>query len=101
MLSCLVCVEAKHGSNVVIEGAQNVGGYFQTLGVTATDDSELRQIVRDFLYADLQSELVEISEQWPPDFEGADQDIADVVGAVNRVGIWYASGRAWFSADEE
>lgn len=99
MLTLLVSVEAKPGKNVVVDPDHELEGYYQTLGVTARSEEELRMLVQEFLTSDLGSALVEISERWSPDFDGSDADLRDEVADLNEVGIWYSSGRAWFSRD--
>lgn len=101
MLKVLVCVEAKQGAHV--KSNKPLEGYFQTLGVAAKDNRELVAIVRQFIYDDLESELIDIPEIWVPDFEGDDSDIKDLCRELRKgeTGIWYHSGRAWFSDDDD
>ena len=98
MLTLFVSVEAKPGKKVAFEPDRTIEGYYQTFGVTAKSESELRDLIRDYLAADLQSHLVEICETWPPDWDGTDRDIREKFrdSASANVGIWYTSGRAWF-----
>jgi hypothetical protein len=99
MLTLFVAVEAKPGRNVVFEDAE-VEGYYQRLGVTARSEDELRRLIQNHLDADLGSSLIEISERWMPDFAGADSEVREEVGDLNKVGIWYSSGKAWFGPEE-
>lgn len=96
MLRLLVAVDAKPGREVTINGPKPVQGFTQTLGVTARSHAELDNLVRKFLQGDLNSTLIEIYEMWEPDFSGADRDIKDRAGDQNKIGVWYASGRAWY-----
>lgn len=100
MLKVLVYLEAKHGRKV--KSDKVLLGYFQTLGVTARDDRELMAIVRQFIYDDLESELIDVPEIWVPDFEVEDSDIKDVCRELREgeTGIWYHSARLWFSEDD-
>jgi hypothetical protein len=101
MLTLLVAVEARPGRQAIAEpGDPPIVGYFQTLGVTARDEAELRTLIQKHLWSDLGSELVEIAERWTPDFEGTDHDIAEVAGDALAPGIWYVSGRAFFGPEE-
>jgi hypothetical protein len=99
MLTLFISVEGKPGKDVVVDPDQPVDGYYQTLGVTARSEEELRTIVQQFLTSDLGSTLVEISERWSPDFYGSDADLKDEVGDLDKVGVWYSSGRAWFGPE--
>jgi hypothetical protein len=100
MLTFLVTVEATPGNKVVFDPHdRRILGYYQTLGVTARDEEELRRLIEDRLRSDLGSELLRVEERWEPDFAGGDHDICDVVGDWNAVGIWYASGRAFYGSD--
>jgi hypothetical protein len=98
MLRLFVAVEAKPGNeDLTFPGAE---GYYQTFGVTAHDESEIPVLLQDYPHKDLASTLVAISDRWPPDFEGADADLRDVVGDTSSRGIWYSSGRAWFGPED-
>lgn len=99
MLSVFVAIEAKHGD--ILQSNEPLAGYCQTLGVTARDHKELVQLVRDFIYKDLESTLVDIFEMWLPDFEGCDADKEDTCGDMKAVGIWFYSGRAFFGDEDE
>ena len=99
MLTLFVSVEAKPGKSAKVEMNRLVDGYYQTLDVTARDEVDLQDLIRDYLACDLQSELVEISETWPPDWGGTDRDIRDHIGDFSKISVWYASGRAWFGPD--
>ena len=99
MLTLLVSVEGKPGKGVVVDPSHQVEGYYQTLGVTAQSEEELQTLIQDFLTSDLGSTLVEISERWSPDFDGPDADLRDEVSDLDKVGIWYSSGRAWFGPE--
>ncbi len=101
MITLLVAVEARPGDDVLFDADREVGGYYQTLGVTASNEEEMRTLIRKFLKTDLQSTLVEITESWIPDLDGQDSDIADRVGDVNQIGIWYHSGHAWFEKESD
>ncbi|MGE5570779.1 MAG: hypothetical protein ACM3S5_17210 [Rhodospirillales bacterium] len=99
MLTLFLAVEAKPGENVVFEGAA-VEGYYQTFGVTARNEDQLRSLVEEYLKSDLEDTLIEISERWEPDFSGGYANVRDEVGDISKVGIWYRSGRAWFGPDD-
>ena len=101
MLTLLVTVEAKHGEKVVFDRDNRVEGYYQTLGVTASDEEELKRLVIEYLSSSLESTLVEIVERRAADFSGEDSKIEKLVGDIDSIGIWYKSGRAWFSPEEQ
>ena len=102
-LTLFVSVEAKPGDQLAFDPGdeEDFKGYFQTFGVTARNEKELLEIIKGYLDADLGSTLVEISERWEPEFEGVDADLRGDVGDLDRVGIWYRSGRAWYGPEEE
>jgi hypothetical protein len=99
MIIMLVSVEARHGKQVVFDQEQQVAGYYQTFGVTAFDENELKSLIVNYLNSDLESSLVDIVEIWTPDLIGNDREIKELVGDMNKPGIWYISGRAWFPSD--
>jgi hypothetical protein len=101
MLTLFASVEARPSKDVKLAMSRAVKGYYQTLGVTARDEVELRNLIKDYLASDLQSQLAEISETWRPDWDGSDRDLIDVLGDLGKVGVWYASGRAWFGPEAE
>ncbi|MEW5980561.1 MAG: hypothetical protein AB1898_32660 [Acidobacteriota bacterium] len=100
MLTFFVSVEAKPGEPVHFDPPRQVEGYYQTFGVTAEDEAQLLWIIEDYIKGDLGSTFVGVSERWLPDLDGADSDVKDLIGDVQKVGIWYKSGRAWFGPDE-
>jgi hypothetical protein len=100
MLTLFVSVEARPRKLTNGGSDQEVAGYFQTFGVTAIDERELLRLIEQYLAADLESELVAVSEKWLPDLDGNDRDIASQIGQMNSIGIWWSSGRAWFGPDE-
>lgn len=100
MLILFVSVEGKPGNKITFDPSHPVEGYYQTLGVTAQSEAELRTLIQDYLSSDLGSTLVTVSDYWVPDFEGKDADIKDEIGDLNNIGIWYSSGRAWFGPDD-
>lgn len=101
MLKFMVTVEAKAGSHVIFESAKPIVGYFQTLGVTARTQGELETLVREYLRKDLDGTLCEISEIWAPDFRTSEKDIRELCEDTEEIGVWYASGHAWFWDDGE
>jgi hypothetical protein len=101
MLKFLVTLEAKPGSKLTSASTKPLAGYYQTLGVTARSREELVELVRAFIRQDLDSSLLEISEMWVPEFEGRDSDIKVLCSNLDAVGIWYSSGRAWYSDDTQ
>ena len=92
---------ARPGRKVVFNSEQQVTGFYQKFGVSANDEKEILELIRKYLAKDLDSELVEVADQWSPDLFGIDRDVADQIGQMDKVGIWYSSGRAWFGLDEE
>jgi hypothetical protein len=101
VLMVLVSVEARPGDRLVSDPADPpIVGYFQTLGVTATDRTELEAIVSRHVKEDLGGDLLGIDEEWSPDFDGDDSDIKDQVGDTAKAGIWYVSGRAFYGPEE-
>lgn len=100
MLKFLVQIEAKPGPTVAFDSSKPIDSYYQLLGVTADNQAELVQLVREYIYKDLGSTLVEVVDMWVPNFENQDANIKDVC-EMNRVGVWYYSGHAWFSGDED
>lgn len=101
MLKFLVNIEAKAGSIVEFDSPKPIKGYIQLLGVTARSQPELVQLVKEYIYKDLESTLIDVLEMSVPDFENQDADIKDICGDMTRVGIWYCSGRFWFSEDDD
>ncbi len=102
MLTFFVFVEAKLGDTLVSDPAgQPILGYFQTIGITARDEVELVSLVKEHLQSDLGSQLIEIDKMWVPDFEGEDSDIKGLIGNVNKIGIWYTSGKAFYGPEED
>ena len=102
MLTFLLAVEAKPGNKLLWDPDDPpVAGYFQTLGVTAADETELLSFIVEHLRNDLESELIAVSERWEPDFDGADHDIRELIEDTTKPGVWYFSGRAFYAADEE
>jgi hypothetical protein len=96
MKSWFVRVEAQPGPRLRFEGTETPIGFFQRLGVTANDEQDLIDVVRDFLLEDGESTLVELDDLSVPDFEGSERDIQDECGDMRQRGVWYASGRAFF-----
>lgn len=102
VLMVLVSVEVLGGDKLVsAPGDPPIIGYFQTLGVTASDRAELEAIVRQHVSEDLGGEFLGIDEEWPPDFDGDDFDIKDLVGNMAKIGIWYRSGRMFYGPEGE
>jgi hypothetical protein len=102
MLTLFVSIDARPGEMLTsAPGDPPIVGYFQTLGITATDDLQVEQIVREYLRGDLGSELLVIEERWTPDFEGGDSDVRDEVGDLTKPGIWYSSGRSFYGPEDE
>jgi hypothetical protein len=97
----MVAVEARYGPNVIIESHRPIAGYFQTFGVTGNSESEIIDRIREFIRTDQGSTMVEVSEMWVPDFEGADSDIKELIGDIDKPGIWYSSGHAMFWDDDQ
>ena len=101
VLVVLVSVEARPGYKLVSDpGDAPILGYFQTLGVTASDRAELEAMIRQHVQDDLGGEFLGIDQEWPPDFDGDDSDIKDQVRDMTKVGIWYRSGRAFYGPEE-
>ena len=100
MVKVLVSVEAKPPETFSFDPPREVAGYYQTFGVTARDDAQMLLLIQDYLTQDLGSTLINISERWAPNFDGGDADIREDVGDLENVGLWYSSGRAWFSPEE-
>jgi hypothetical protein len=101
VLKVLVSVEALPGDKLISDpGDPPIVGYFQTLGVTASDRAELEAIVRQHVSEDLGGEFLGIDEEWAPDFDGDDSDIKDLVGDMAKTGIWYRSGRMFYGPEE-
>lgn len=94
-------MEAKHGSVVEFDSPKPIEGYYQTLGVTARNQAELVQLVKEYIFRDLESTLLDVAEMWLPDFENEDADIKDVCGDLTKIGVWYHSGRAWFHENDD
>jgi hypothetical protein len=100
MLKLLVSVEVKHSKEFVkFDSEYRIDGYFQTFGITASNEEELEKLIIDYLDADMKSTLVKIEERWIPNFSGRDKYLKKLVGEINTKGIWYVSGKAWFSPD--
>ncbi len=101
LITLMVNVEASLGDKLFSEpGDPPIVGYFQTLGVTATDRAELEDMVRQHVSDDLGGELIGIDEEWVPDFDGDDSDIRDQVDDIHSMGIWFRSGRAFYGPED-
>jgi hypothetical protein len=104
MLTFLLAVEAKSGEKLEFDpDSPPVAGYYQTLGVTACSEAELRDLIVRHLRSDSGGELLGIEERWIPDFAGSDHEILELSGDIAEPGVWYASGRAFFgqASDED
>jgi hypothetical protein len=110
MLTYLVRIEAKPGPIVEFDSPEPIEGYIQLLGVTARDRAELVRVVREYIHKNLQSSLVHknlqsslvnVIDMSVPDFENQDADIKEICGDMTKVGVWYYSGRFWFSKDDD
>jgi hypothetical protein len=93
-----VRVEARLGphANIAFEGLRP-DGYFQRLGVTAKDKEHLAQIVREFVERDTGAIVIRMDDFASPDFDHIDKDIKDTCGNISECGVWYSSGRAFFT----
>jgi hypothetical protein len=102
MLTLFIAVEAKHNKDIVsFDSTSQIAGYYQTFGVTASNEEELKEQITEYLYSDTGGTLVQIKKRWIPDFSGKDKRLREYVKDINTKGIWYKSGKAWFSLDSD
>jgi hypothetical protein len=94
---CFVCVRLKKPIVYVdIDSRESVhaSGYWMRLGVTAPSRLSLRnlirKVVRDGLIQWRQSTLEPIR------FQEFDPTLAQQTADINRLGVWYTGGRAYF-----
>jgi hypothetical protein len=89
------------GSRIVWDGlgAAPPIGYYQRLGVTAADAADLIAIVKGYLEADTGARLLDVDAMEVADLAGQHQDLRDVCGESATRGVWYASGRGFYSGD--
>lgn len=100
MVKRVLLVNATPGGRLVASpGQERPQGYYQRFGVTATNEGEVRSIVEKYLMDDLGSTASEI-EMAEPDFATRDADIWAHIGNSEKLGIWYASGRAFYLEEE-
>ncbi len=101
MLTLLVSVEVRPGDKLRWDAEQpRPIGYYQQLGVTAADETELETFLLEYLLEDLGGELICIDESRVPDFQGADAEVSERASDPTKRGIWYASGRAFYDDTE-
>lgn len=93
-------VEAKPGNRLISEGPEEIIGYYQNLGVTCRNETELIELVRDHIFKDLGSQLINIDELRTPDFEGEDRDRIRELAKTDEIGVWWSSGRFFFYEDD-
>ena len=101
MIKRLFLVKAVPGDRFVDRPGQvRPAGYFQRFGITATTESEMLGLIKEYIDRDLGSLLIELEDQGEPDFEDQDAEIRHLVHDVERPGIWYVSGHAFYRKDE-
>jgi hypothetical protein len=77
----------------------SVTGYYQQIGVTYESTEGLETLISDFLQ-ESGGVLVKVEDSWIPEFEGRDREILEKCGDWRSKGVWYSSGRAFFSDEE-
>jgi hypothetical protein len=100
MTSFLMRVHAVPGNKIIFQGPRPKG-YYQTLGVTVRQKTELLSYVRDFIMEDTGGSVVEIDDIVVADIDGKHQSIRDLCGDRSRLGVWYMSGKAFFFDDDD
>ena len=95
-----VQVKGTPGPDLVFESDFPVTGFYRLLGLTVGDKQELVSLAREVLQHD-GSTFADIEDVWIPDFAGKDADLADVVGDLRTLGVWYKSGHAYFGSDDD
>jgi len=90
----LVRVHATSGPKLITEEPRPKA-YYQLIGVTAKDEKDLAEVVRQHVERDTGGELLGIDDIAVPDLEGADSDIRDLCGDLGKRGVWYVSGYAF------
>lgn len=97
----VVLVNAVPGVRLVAgPGEERPIGYYQRFGVTAASEEQIVSIIKHYLNDDLGSSIVDL-EIGDPDFDGVDSDIWPYVGPLDQHGIWFKSGRAFYTEDVE
>jgi hypothetical protein len=72
-------------------------GYYQRLGATAHGPADLRSIVTKYIEADSGGQLLDIDDMKVADLDGDHSDLKDRCGDLTKRGVWYKSGRAFYS----
>ncbi len=91
------------GSRIVFDGAGDnlPRGYYQTIGATTDDSRDLYALVKEYVAGDTGGQLLEIEDVRPAELDGRDADIHEVCGDPSVRGVWYSSGRAFYSDDDD
>lgn len=96
----LLRVHATPGAKIEFEGARP-RGYYQRLGVTARDEADLLNVVRQYVSEDTGGTVVEIDDLEVADLGGPHRDIREVCQDSATPGVWYASGRAFYDDEDD
>lgn len=96
-----VTIEARPSPEMVFD-PPTIVGFFQNLGLTVENERHLLSLVQQHLSeTELGATLIDIDDISVPDFDGDDADLADYRELSDTLGIWYVSGRAYYSDDED
>lgn len=95
----LVRVHATPGEKVIFDGPRPKG-YYQRLGVTASDEAELSRVVREFVSQDTGGCVLEIDDLVVADLEGAHRTLCEESVDPRRPGVWHLGGRAFYEDDD-
>lgn len=76
-------------------------GYFQGFGVTAQDWNEACSMVELYVTNDIAGEILGFKDLGEPDFHGADTFLLPYIKESKTKGIWYKTGCAFYSNDDE
>jgi hypothetical protein len=89
------------GSRWVFEGFgdQPPLGYYQRVGATADDPADLHAILKQYVASDTGGQLLEVDAVEAADLDGAHRDLKECCTDVSVRGVWYSSGRGFYSDD--
>jgi hypothetical protein len=100
MKAYTVRVHAIPGNKAIFEG-ERPKGYYQRIGVTIRKKSDLVEYIRGFVGEDTGGTVIDIDDIAVADLDGDDQDIRDVCDDITKLGVWYASGMAFYYDDDK
>lgn len=89
-------------STLVVEGEGPTPiGYFQLIGCTAQDASDLDDQVRMHVAEDLWGTIIDVEVLGEPDFDRLEPSIRETIKSdPEEWGIWYTGGHAMYCKDD-